>query len=45
MIGWDPWDMKMVNYYSCIEGKGDDKDIQCNAQNAALFVSLLQNLF
>ena len=30
-----------VNYLSCIGGKGDGKDIHCNAQNAALFVDLL----
>ena len=32
---------KSVNYLSCIEGKGSLKDIQCSAQNAALFVDLL----
>ena len=35
----------MVNYLRCIEGKGDMKDIHCIERNAALFVSLLQNLF
>ena len=37
--GWDPWIKKRVNYLSCIEGKSM-KDIDCIAQNAALFVSL-----
>ena len=32
---------KRVNYFICIEGKGSLKDIQCSAQNAALFVDLL----
>ena len=45
MVGWDPWSKKMVNYLSCIEGKGCGKDIQCSAQNAALFVPLLYNIF
>ena len=30
-----------VNYFSCIEGKGDLKDFQCIAQYASLFVDLL----
>ena len=30
---------------SCIEGKGGMKDIHCSAQNAALFVDLLWNIF
>ena len=34
-----------VNYLSCIGGKGDGKDIHCNAQNAALFVDLLKISF
>ena len=31
---------KWVSFFSCIEGKGDLKEIHCIAQNAALFVSL-----
>ena len=31
----------MVDYLSCIEGKGVLKDIKLIAQNAALFVELL----
>ena len=41
MIGWDPWNKKIGNYLSCIEGKGVGKDTHCSAQNAALFVDLL----
>ena len=37
VIGWDSWIKKSVNYLSCIEGKGVLKDINCIAQNAALF--------
>ena len=44
VIGWDPWNKKRV-YLSCIEGKGGLKDIYCIAQNAALFVDLLWNIF
>ena len=45
MIGWDPSSKKRVNYLSFIEGKGGGKDILCSAQNAALFVDLLKNIF
>ena len=31
---------KSIKYMSCIEGKGSGKDIDCSAQNAALFVDL-----
>ena len=34
MIGWDPWSKKVGG-----------KDIHCSAQNAALFVDLLENIF
>ena len=40
-IGWGSWIKKMVNYLSCREGNGGSKDIQCSAQNAALFFDLL----
>ena len=38
MIGWDPWIKKIINYLSCIEGKGGLKDNHCIAQNDVLFV-------
>ena len=38
VIGWDSQSKKSFNYLSCIEGKGGGKDIQDNAQNAALFL-------
>ena len=38
--GSNPWSKKRVDYLSCVEGKGGFKDIQCIAQNAALFVDL-----
>ena len=41
VIGSDPWSKKRGNYLSCIEGKGDGKDINKSLQNAALFVDLL----
>ena len=34
-----------VNHSSCIEGKDGLKDKQSSAQNAALFVDLLKNIF
>ena len=34
----------MVNDLSCIEGKGEFEWIHCSAQNAVLFVDLLQNI-
>ena len=45
VVGWDPWSKKRVNYFSYIEGKGGGKDIHCSAQNSALFVDLLYNIF
>ena len=45
MIGRDPWSKKKVNYLSCIEGKGDGKDIHRSAQNAVLFVDLFNISF
>ena len=42
MIGWDPWSKKRVK--SGIEGKGVVKTFS-TAQNAALFVDLLYNIF
>ena len=45
VIGGDPSVKKRVNYLNCIEVKGDGKDIHWSAQNAALFVDLLQNIF
>ena len=41
MNGKDDWIKNRVNYLSWIEGKGGLKDIQCIAQNAALFDALL----
>ena len=35
VIGEDHCIKKSINYLSCIEGKGDLKDIHCTAQNAA----------
>ena len=43
--GRDPWIKNRVNYWCCIEGKGRLKDIHCSAQNAAVFVDLLWNIF
>ena len=45
MIDWGPSIKKMVDYLSCIEEKGGLKDIHCIAQNTALFVDILQNIF
>ena len=36
---------KMVNYLSCIEGKGDLENTHRNTQNAALNFALFLNLF
>ena len=38
VVGWDPWIKKTVNYLSCIDVKVGLKDIDCIAQNTALFV-------
>ena len=32
-------------FFTCLEEKGGLKDIHCSAQNAALFVYLLYNIF
>ena len=45
VIGWDPWIRKRIDYLSCTEGKGGFKNIHCIAQNAALFVDLVKNIF
>ena len=44
-MGWDPWSKKRVDYLSFIVGKGVVKDIYWSAQNAALFIDLLWNIF
>ena len=41
MIGLAPLSKKRVNHLSCLEEKGDGKDIHCDAKNAALFVDLV----
>ena len=45
MIGSYTRIMKKVDYFCCIEGNGGLKDIRCIAQNAVLFISLLENIF
>ena len=45
MISLDVWLRNVFFYLSCLYGKGCLIDICCFTQNAALFVSLLYNLF
>ena len=45
MIGWYPWIKNSVNCCGCIEGKRGLKDFHRIAQNAALYVDLLQNIY